>query len=384
MKWTILFLIALGSIVISCSQKESVSNQLNCEIKDWNYSDYFYIDTIIQLETLDKCLISQIGEIQIFNNRIYILDKKSKRVYLFDSNGRYLNHISAVGKGPNEYLSLADMEVNNDGLFLLSWQADCKLMHYDHHLNFIEESPFPVNCQTFKYYDDGCFCYNANICNTKALTNYNLLFFDKSFKQKWQKMPFVKSYCGRTRCFGISGFNNQFSISHYGKLMFYEPYSNKVSYLSKNGIDSTISINYGESVPENIRNKMEREECLQFFKEGNKIQSLSNVFLGTDYLHFNLFTTQCYFRGISIEGNTIIKDLFKGRDFDEGFGVSTSSIIGYDKDNDRLISCLDPGIILNATKGSEHANDLIMKLKVSADISDNPSLMFLKRKNGSK
>ena len=380
MKWTILFFITLGIIVFSCDQQEIASNHLNCEVKEWNYSDYFDIDTIIQLETSEECLISRIEEIQLWDNNIYVLDKESKRVYLFDKNGRFVKRISSIGKGPKEYISLADMDINENGLFLLVWKGDSKLMHYDLDLNFIEEKSFPVNCQAFKLSDDGYFCYNANICNTKASTNYNLFFFDTSFVEEWHELPFGKSYCGRSSCFG-DGFNNQFSISEQGKLVFYEPYSNKISYLSKNGIDSSIIVNYGEPLIENIRDKMNSQKCQQYFDEGNKIKSLSNVYVGADYIHFNLFTTQGSFIGISINGETMIK---KSNGLDKGFGVITANLIGYNDREDMLISCLEPEFLLYTLKYSFSVDSLILDLASKTNMSDNPSLMFLKRKNGSK
>jgi len=61
------------------------------------YSDFRYIE----LETTEESMIRSIGDIVVFKNNIFI--ETSGKVLRFDSSGRFLNTIGAVGRGPGEF-----------------------------------------------------------------------------------------------------------------------------------------------------------------------------------------------------------------------------------------------------------------------------------------
>jgi hypothetical protein len=67
----------------------------------------------IFLETSDSCLLKPTRKI-IYRNGMYFIESGS-RIYLFSANGSFLNSIGKIGRGPDEYISLADFDVSNDG-----------------------------------------------------------------------------------------------------------------------------------------------------------------------------------------------------------------------------------------------------------------------------
>ena len=67
----------------------------------------------IFLETSDSCLLKATRKI-ICRNGMYFIESGS-RIYLFSANGSFLNSIGKIGRGPDEYISLAGFDVSNDG-----------------------------------------------------------------------------------------------------------------------------------------------------------------------------------------------------------------------------------------------------------------------------
>ena len=61
---------------------------------------------IVKLETTDECLISDIRQVDYVNGLIYIADKASQTVLIFDESGKYVGRVGKRGEGPGEYLSL--------------------------------------------------------------------------------------------------------------------------------------------------------------------------------------------------------------------------------------------------------------------------------------
>ena len=61
------------------------------------------VRTII-LETREDCLIGRIESLQVFDERIYILDsRKAKSLFVFDMEGKFIQKIGSYGNGPGEY-----------------------------------------------------------------------------------------------------------------------------------------------------------------------------------------------------------------------------------------------------------------------------------------
>ena len=65
----------------------------------------------IPLQTTDSCLIGSIDKLlQTDKDKFVIVDKETAvAVYLFDKNGRFLNHIGRQGQGYGEYVSIEDV-----------------------------------------------------------------------------------------------------------------------------------------------------------------------------------------------------------------------------------------------------------------------------------
>lgn len=78
------------------------------------FDDARFIDScvFIPLETSDLGLIGEITQIETFLDRYYIYDKKTKKLKVFNSNGKYLFDIGKEGEGPGEYQGICSFYIN--------------------------------------------------------------------------------------------------------------------------------------------------------------------------------------------------------------------------------------------------------------------------------
>lgn len=84
-------------IVISPVFDEYVTFDLNHLIDSLRY---------IKLELTDESLIGEITKLEIFEDRIYILDYNTKALFVFSIEGEYLFKIHQLGNGSGEYSQL--------------------------------------------------------------------------------------------------------------------------------------------------------------------------------------------------------------------------------------------------------------------------------------
>jgi hypothetical protein len=90
------------------------------------------------LEATDASLLSVISKIRIYKNKIFLMDGYGdRRLVVFSKEGKYITTVGHRGRGPNEYVKLANFEIDywNDELMLCDYQGE-KLLVYDLDGNF--------------------------------------------------------------------------------------------------------------------------------------------------------------------------------------------------------------------------------------------------------
>ena len=86
----------------------------------------------IALETNANCLIGEVTKMVSRNDTIFIVDKISKSIFLFNDKGKFLSKICREGRGPQEYLNFSDVFIG------------------DNHILIIDNYQFKVCCYDFK------------------------------------------------------------------------------------------------------------------------------------------------------------------------------------------------------------------------------------------
>ncbi len=84
--------------------------------KELNISEVGTEIKYVQLETTENCYFSQINKI-IIDDYIYVSAREG--LFVFAENGKFIRSIGKKGRGPGEYNSIVDFDINNETVAIL-------------------------------------------------------------------------------------------------------------------------------------------------------------------------------------------------------------------------------------------------------------------------
>lgn len=94
---------------------------------------------LIALQATPQNLMSGFISLQVKDDKLFVLDKMSKSLFVFDSNGTFLSKVGAQGRAFNEYLSIKTFFIDQNILYLFD-DAGMFIYKYDaDNYNFIEK-----------------------------------------------------------------------------------------------------------------------------------------------------------------------------------------------------------------------------------------------------
>ena len=86
------------------------------------------------------------------NNNYYLIDyMQEQKVYRFNQNGEYLNSIGVRGRGPEEYTSIYDVMVDNQGNVVVFPFGESVLVSYSPEGAFLGKKDLPYPCRFFSH-----------------------------------------------------------------------------------------------------------------------------------------------------------------------------------------------------------------------------------------
>lgn len=96
------------------------------------YSSFLSAPNVVVLETSDNCVIQRIHSLDIFQDKIYILDDQSNKLLVFNMDGTFLYNIGHAGRGNGEYVELSDFSIDRQHGFVYLWdEAMDQALKYD-------------------------------------------------------------------------------------------------------------------------------------------------------------------------------------------------------------------------------------------------------------
>lgn len=285
----------------SNSDVHIINVEISSEQNTFIYSDYFNDVEIIALETNNSSLIGNINRISFYNNNIYILDKQSNSVLIFNINGSFLNKINNVGMGPGEYTQIGDFDIDRDNNRILVYaHSPMKLIYYDLECNFIKEERI----------ND----IYRNILSVK--NGVVLIDIDASKKRyAWMKSEDsekLKSYVDIPDY--ILKFHNKSTmypmVCTSKEAYFYSPLDYNIYTCSEKGVFPKYRLDFGKNnIDINHLKSMKESEIKNFYqtlKEKNYAFFISNFRETEDYLVFKFEPNNLVF----YNKNNMISELF--------------------------------------------------------------------------
>ena len=114
--------------------KDTILNIDIVDAKSLSYGEFNeeFIDSVYFLQLSSKELIGEIRTLCIFEDRIYVLDQfVAKKVFIFNMKGELLQVIDSHGGGPEEYLLLGEITIDEyKRELIISDEGYPKYLHY--------------------------------------------------------------------------------------------------------------------------------------------------------------------------------------------------------------------------------------------------------------
>ena len=142
-----------------------------------------YLDSVyyVKLEFTDESIIGQIDKVLIFENKIYVLDRQTASIFIFDMSGNYLSKICRIGQGPGDYITLNYFDIDTDKRHIIV--TDLKsywTIRYDLNGKYLSRKKMPVNMLGIAPLPDNKYVFFSNFRNNTRFIEpeYNIVYLD--------------------------------------------------------------------------------------------------------------------------------------------------------------------------------------------------------------
>ncbi len=234
-----LLLFGIFIFLISCNngkKRDNYQATTDCSIQLSNSSApgdlSLKITKVIALETGKNFNIGSLDKLFLYESKIIILDnKKTKSVFWFTENGRFIKKTHAVGRGVGEYLGIRDFILYQDGSFLI----------YDKHLkkflNFNSQGKYKTEKKV-----------ERRINSLLPLPNGGYIVERASdgdfFIERWDdEFNLIEEILKRPEYLKHYGINAEFTLKKNplnGKISYYPPFSNAIFTLKGNDLNRSF------------------------------------------------------------------------------------------------------------------------------------------------
>lgn len=370
--------VVLSLLFVSCFESKEKKYIISIDtnrIKTIKLDELFSEIEINPLHTSDSSLISEIIKIIFWKDELYILDRKQKAILIFDVNGRFYRKLRKVGRGPGEYLDIADFTINpyNNNIELVDGQ---NLYVYDNIGRFINR--VKIACEKFIAVNEIEIISNDIIFFLKH-DSYNLsaLYSRKNKKiiktieiyPQWlkEKIPFTvydKLYRNGNEINYVEGFSNKvYKINENGFILKYEWDFGKYNFeYEKPPLSDLIKSATSEDIMNN--HKPYVENYITLFRHNIE----NSKFILTDFLFKGVPASLLYNKN---NGRYL---LFNGA-FSQNLFNSIVNFLG----NEKLTIIIEPKTLKELPK--DWFSSTNQKIIDEVNISDNPVILTLSFKN---
>lgn len=191
-------------LLCSCVSESLEKAKLDLEL-DKEPTDYIFMDDVfaskewIVLDSAKEAIVSTCSKIETDKDgNIYVLDKvKSKCVFLFDKEGKYLGKIGVYGKGRGEYPVIRDFTIEPKKGNVLVLGGYSTVYVYDKEGSFLESKTLSkANFWNIHADDQGVFLSTNHSTEVEGENAYLLYEYDFSLNYVGKWNPVLPQYMG--------------------------------------------------------------------------------------------------------------------------------------------------------------------------------------------
>lgn len=204
MKKIIILLCLIQFSLYSCVVEQTVDNSkplpLLNDTKDMvRLSDIFVPKLCVTLDSVVSGRLKWISKIDYVNDRYYVLGGVDRgQLYVFDTNGNFLQNIGSIGHGPGEYVHASDFAIDTTNNRIAILVAPSKVLVYNMDGKFLFAKDLKENAFWNLAWNGDEYVLTTN--NFGTLKNDKLMYvYDSSFKLKEKlvdALPFAVGVSG--------------------------------------------------------------------------------------------------------------------------------------------------------------------------------------------
>lgn len=384
---TYVIILLLLFIFISCKNKNDLNkeNILSFDTKNWKVDNEISLSNIkdiklLPLGTSDSCLIGDVDKIVCTTKYYFIADNMfSKKIFVFDKDGKYLYSIGKYGRGPGEYIFFADFLVDEDkNLVYVLDRESRKLIIYDSNDGgFIKDINLNFHANNFAMITSELFIFWAKSPNEKnkiasPLIYYNVLngAIKEFLKYDEYDTPISEKY----------------TIFNSSKILYSSYLKDVVYEIAVDRVAPYIKFDFGDNlIPRNKIKNAKSKAIIELLSNRNYQWSYNttNFLENSDFLTFNLIAKN---RRVNVIYSKSSGNYLYGKSYD-GLLKLMGTISNIAVDGENFISVVDSRR-LNALFTYAQKNNYDTKLIKNWSIIDsslirnsNPILVLTKYKS---
>lgn len=189
----LIIVIGIALLILSCNSQNNEADKSNPTVIDiTNVSDsvenHFYDINYLSLEFKENYPIGSINKVIVNDTIIYIMDKQTKSIFIYNKSGKFISVIAKHGKGPGEFLSISDINIYNNKLYVLVNMG--KLSQFDLKGIWISETKLKFYASEFQINEKGILFLN----NFNSKDNYCLRLCSDDGNIRKKFLPYEKEF----------------------------------------------------------------------------------------------------------------------------------------------------------------------------------------------
>ncbi len=265
-------------LLLNCQTTERISMKeifLNGSERFVDDTIFFTNCRVVKLELTENSALKRLSKVVLLEDKIYILDKAQKSVFLFDSLGHYVKRIGKRGMGPGEYLDIYDVAIDYDKS-LLAFLCNKSIFYYDYSGEFIKKEDLPIDAVELAI-ENG---YKHLALFGEDQQGYDILTVSPENKKSFKQIP-----SGRIP---VKHLTSCFRFSSGNKIYFVQLFENQLFEVDSENCKPLLRFNLGKyALPEEMLNKeWEVDDFSIEYRKHNYIFAIGNLTAANDYFFF--------------------------------------------------------------------------------------------------
>lgn len=228
----ILYLLIICVFLVTCKTKRYSETTINFrfeKLSENSKSSVVKSYSLVPLETTEQSYLTKIVRLDVWGDKIFILEYIGPRrnLYIFSREGKYINKLSAQGRGPREYQSIIDFDIHPTKKYISVLDPGLrKIKNYDSNSNYIDERAFDSWGKEFKYFTAGEKVFTT--ISTKASkfskqgNNFDIEVYGENKELLYSALPFKDAVS--------IGAGNQISMFRIGNSISYRQVNTNIVY----------------------------------------------------------------------------------------------------------------------------------------------------------